>query len=183
MENLEVVRFTIVGSFEEVQRGRPPPKDPLNTKERCVPREPRSSRATGGVSLPPRSRWSWRAARYTMLKIDSSRKSMSTDRRARIVELTPEGKRIAGQYFEKHTRDLEELMSVHTETEKQQLYASLKKVRSWPYKNSLMRMMRIKRASITATKHEHALGNTKTCSLGAGKCRERRKSGDTSGTQ
>jgi DNA-binding MarR family transcriptional regulator len=44
------------------------------------------------------------------------------------VELTPEGKRIAGQYFEKHTRDLEELMSVLTETEKQQLYASLKKV-------------------------------------------------------
>jgi DNA-binding MarR family transcriptional regulator len=63
-----------------------------------------------------------------MLKINSSRKSTSTDRRARIVELTPEGKRIAGQYFEKHTRDLEELMSVLTETEKQQLYASLKKV-------------------------------------------------------
>jgi MarR family 2-MHQ and catechol resistance regulon transcriptional repressor len=56
------------------------------------------------------------------------RKSTSTDRRARIVELTPKGKRVAGQYYEKHARDLEELMSVLSEREKQQLYASLKKV-------------------------------------------------------
>jgi len=56
------------------------------------------------------------------------RKSTSTDRRARIVELTPKGKRVAGQYYEKHARDLEELMSLLSEKEKQQLHASLKKV-------------------------------------------------------
>src|SRR5580700_6305954 len=52
------------------------------------------------------------------------RKSTSTDRRARIVELTPKGKRVAGQYYEKHARDLEELMSVLSEREKQQLHVS-----------------------------------------------------------
>jgi MarR family 2-MHQ and catechol resistance regulon transcriptional repressor len=56
------------------------------------------------------------------------RKSTSTDRRARIVELTAKGKRVAGQYYEAHARDLEELMSVLSEREKQQLHASLKKV-------------------------------------------------------
>jgi MarR family 2-MHQ and catechol resistance regulon transcriptional repressor len=56
------------------------------------------------------------------------RKSTSTDRRARIVELTPKGKRVAGQYYEKHARDLEELMSVLSERDKQQLHISLKKV-------------------------------------------------------
>ncbi|HWY58644.1 MAG TPA: MarR family transcriptional regulator [Terriglobales bacterium] len=56
------------------------------------------------------------------------RKSTSIDRRARIVELTPKGKRVAGQYYEKHARDLEELMSLLSEKEKQQLHASLKKV-------------------------------------------------------
>ena len=56
------------------------------------------------------------------------RKSTSSDRRARIVELTPEGKRVAAAYFEKHAKDLEELMSVLSAKEKQQLYASLKKL-------------------------------------------------------
>ena len=56
------------------------------------------------------------------------RKSTSSDRRARIVELTPQGKRVAVEYFEKHARDLEDLMSVLSAREKQQIYASLKKL-------------------------------------------------------
>ena len=56
------------------------------------------------------------------------RKSTSSDRRARIVELTQEGKRVAAEYFEKHARDLEALMSVLSTKEKRQVYRSLKKV-------------------------------------------------------
>lgn len=56
------------------------------------------------------------------------RKSTSRDRRARIVELTQEGKRVAAAYFEKHARDLEDLMSVLSAQEKRQVYASLKKL-------------------------------------------------------
>jgi MarR family transcriptional regulator, 2-MHQ and catechol-resistance regulon repressor len=56
------------------------------------------------------------------------RKSTSSDRRARIVELTQEGKRVAAEYFEKHARDLEALMSVLSTKEKQQIYGSLKKL-------------------------------------------------------
>jgi len=56
------------------------------------------------------------------------RKSTSTDRRARIVQLTGEGRRVAAAYFEKHARDLEDLMSVLTEKEKRQVYTSLKKL-------------------------------------------------------
>ena len=50
------------------------------------------------------------------------------DRRARIVELTGEGKRVAKSCFEKHAKDLEALVSVLPEEEKEQLYASLKKL-------------------------------------------------------
>lgn len=56
------------------------------------------------------------------------RKSTSSDRRARIVQLTSEGKRVAAAYFEKHERDLEDVMAVLSEKEKQQVYASLKKL-------------------------------------------------------
>jgi len=73
------------------------------------------------------------------------RKSTSSDRRARMVELTHEGKRVAAAYFEKHARDLQALMSVLSAKKQQQLYASLKKlglraaqkleVRARPYKN------------------------------------------------
>jgi MarR family transcriptional regulator, 2-MHQ and catechol-resistance regulon repressor len=57
-----------------------------------------------------------------------ARKSTVRDRRARIVQLTREGRRVAAAYFEKHARDLEELMSVLSAKEKQQVYASLKKL-------------------------------------------------------
>jgi len=56
------------------------------------------------------------------------RKSTSTDRRARIVQLTQEGRRVAAEYFAKHAKDLEELMSVLSAKEKRQVYASLKKL-------------------------------------------------------
>src|SRR5499427_7753858 len=56
------------------------------------------------------------------------RTSTASDRRARIVELTQEGKRVAAEYFEKHARDLEALMSALSTKEKRQLYRSLKKV-------------------------------------------------------
>jgi MarR family 2-MHQ and catechol resistance regulon transcriptional repressor len=56
------------------------------------------------------------------------RKSTASDRRARIVQLTEEGKRVAAACFEKHASDLEDLMSVLSANEKQQLYAALKKL-------------------------------------------------------
>ena len=56
------------------------------------------------------------------------RKTTAGDRRARVVELTQEGKRVAADYFEKHARDLEALTSVLSAKEKQQVYGSLKKL-------------------------------------------------------
>jgi MarR family 2-MHQ and catechol resistance regulon transcriptional repressor len=56
------------------------------------------------------------------------RKSTPSDRRARIVALTREGKQVAATCFAKHARDLEGLMSVLSEKEKVQMYASLKKL-------------------------------------------------------
>ena len=56
------------------------------------------------------------------------RKSSARDRRARIVQLTREGKRVAASCFEKHATDLEAVMSVLSEKEKKQVYGSLKKL-------------------------------------------------------
>ena len=56
------------------------------------------------------------------------RKSSPSDRRARIVELTVQGKRLAASCFERHAKDLEALMSVLSEREMEQLYGSLKKL-------------------------------------------------------
>ena len=56
------------------------------------------------------------------------RKPTSSDRRARVVELTSEGERVAAAYFEEHAKDLEDLMSVLSAKEKQQLHTSLKKL-------------------------------------------------------
>jgi MarR family 2-MHQ and catechol resistance regulon transcriptional repressor len=56
------------------------------------------------------------------------RKSTPNDRRARIVELTPKGKRLAASSFEQHAKDLEALMSALSGKEREQLYRSLKKL-------------------------------------------------------
>jgi MarR family transcriptional regulator, 2-MHQ and catechol-resistance regulon repressor len=56
------------------------------------------------------------------------RKSSPSDRRARVVELTVRGKRLAASCFKRHATDLETLMSVLSEGEMEQLYGSLKKL-------------------------------------------------------
>lgn len=56
------------------------------------------------------------------------RKPTSSDRRARIVTLTQEGKRVAAAYFAKHAKDLDDVMSVLSDNEKLQVYRSLKKL-------------------------------------------------------
>src|SRR6266850_3575166 len=56
------------------------------------------------------------------------RKSSPSDRRARVVELTGEGKRLAASCFRQHAKDLEGLMSVLSDKEKRQLHGSLKKL-------------------------------------------------------
>jgi MarR family transcriptional regulator, 2-MHQ and catechol-resistance regulon repressor len=56
------------------------------------------------------------------------RKSSPSDRRARVIELTARGKRLAASCFERHAKDLEALMSVLSEREMRQLHGSLKKL-------------------------------------------------------
>jgi MarR family transcriptional regulator, 2-MHQ and catechol-resistance regulon repressor len=56
------------------------------------------------------------------------RKTTSTDRRARVLELTPEGRALVEQAFKEHSKDLEQLMSVLDTDEKEQLYGISKKL-------------------------------------------------------
>lgn len=56
------------------------------------------------------------------------RKTTPTDRRARLLELTPEGRRLIRAAFLEHARHLEEFMSILSPREKQQMYGSLKKL-------------------------------------------------------
>jgi len=56
------------------------------------------------------------------------RKSSPSDRRARVVELTAQGKRLAASSFKRHAKDLEALMSALSEKEKEQIYVSLRKL-------------------------------------------------------
>src|SRR5258707_10024219 len=56
------------------------------------------------------------------------RKASPSDRRARVVHLTAEGRRLAASSFERHAKDLEALMSALSEKEMEQLYRSLKKL-------------------------------------------------------
>lgn len=56
------------------------------------------------------------------------RKTTSTDRRARVLELTPEGRVLVEQAFNEHSKDLERLMSVLDTDEKEQLYGISKKL-------------------------------------------------------
>ena len=56
------------------------------------------------------------------------RKSTASDRRARVLELTAKGKRLAASSFEKHAKDIEALMSPLSEKEMERLHGSLKKL-------------------------------------------------------
>jgi MarR family 2-MHQ and catechol resistance regulon transcriptional repressor len=56
------------------------------------------------------------------------RKTTAKDRRARLLELTPKGRRLIEQSFAGHAQHLESAMSVLDGEEKRRLYASLKKL-------------------------------------------------------
>ena len=50
------------------------------------------------------------------------------DRRAKVLELTPEGRRVVETVFRRHAAELEAAMAVLNPSEKRQLYALLKKL-------------------------------------------------------
>ena len=56
------------------------------------------------------------------------RKTTPEDRRARVLELTPAGKRVVESAFKKHAQDLEAVMSVLTDEEKRRMYALVRKL-------------------------------------------------------
>ena len=57
-----------------------------------------------------------------------ARGSAPNDRRAKILELTPEGKRLVEAAFRRHASELEAGMSILNQTERRQLYGLLKKL-------------------------------------------------------
>jgi MarR family 2-MHQ and catechol resistance regulon transcriptional repressor len=56
------------------------------------------------------------------------RKTTPADRRARVLELTPQGRRLVSGAFREHARQLESLMSILDPSQQVQLYAGLKKL-------------------------------------------------------
>ena len=56
------------------------------------------------------------------------RKTTTKDRRARLLELTPKGRRLIRQAYAEHARHLETIMSVLDAGEKRHFYAALKKL-------------------------------------------------------
>ena len=56
------------------------------------------------------------------------RKTTAADRRARVLELTTEGRQLIDRAFKEHSADLERVMSVLDTAEKDELYAGLKKL-------------------------------------------------------
>lgn len=56
------------------------------------------------------------------------RNASPSDRRARVLELTPEGKRLAASCYDKHAKDLGALMSPLSKNEMKQLHSLLKKL-------------------------------------------------------
>jgi MarR family 2-MHQ and catechol resistance regulon transcriptional repressor len=79
------------------------------------------------------------------------RKSSPTDGRARVVHLTAEGKRLAVSCFERHAKDLEALMSVLSQKEKEQLYGSIKKL-------GLLATEQLDRHEVTANRTKEQAG-------------------------
>jgi MarR family 2-MHQ and catechol resistance regulon transcriptional repressor len=57
-----------------------------------------------------------------------SRVDSDCDRRVRVVDLTPEGRKLIKRVFSAHANQMEELVSVLTDTERLQLLGSLKKL-------------------------------------------------------
>src|ERR1700719_4289178 len=56
------------------------------------------------------------------------RRATPSDRRAKLLELTPEGRRVAETAFGRHAAELEAAMAVLNSTERRQLYGLLKKL-------------------------------------------------------
>jgi MarR family 2-MHQ and catechol resistance regulon transcriptional repressor len=56
------------------------------------------------------------------------RTATPSDRRAKLLELTPEGRRVVEAAFRRHATELEAAMTVLNATEKRQLYALVKKL-------------------------------------------------------
>jgi MarR family 2-MHQ and catechol resistance regulon transcriptional repressor len=56
------------------------------------------------------------------------RRAIQQDRRARQLELTSDGRRLSERIYRKHKADFEPLMDILGDKEKQQTYASLKKL-------------------------------------------------------
>jgi len=56
------------------------------------------------------------------------RKNHESDRRVRIIELTPEGHRFISELYERHAKELEAVVSVLTPAERTLLRSSLKKL-------------------------------------------------------
>ena len=57
-----------------------------------------------------------------------TRGSSATDRRAKVLHLTPAGKRIAEAAFRSHAAEMESAMTILNPSEKRRLYALLKKL-------------------------------------------------------
>lgn len=57
-----------------------------------------------------------------------TRKATPNDRRAKLLELTPEGRRVVEAAFQSHAAELEAAMAVLSGTERRQLYGLLKKL-------------------------------------------------------
>ena len=56
------------------------------------------------------------------------RKTIPQDRRARVLDLTPEGRRLIQTAYKEHTKDLEAAMQVLDNKERQELYNGAKKL-------------------------------------------------------
>jgi MarR family 2-MHQ and catechol resistance regulon transcriptional repressor len=56
------------------------------------------------------------------------RTATSSDRRAKVLELTPEGKRVVEAAFRRHAEELEAAMAVLNDAEKRQLHGLLKEL-------------------------------------------------------
>ena len=85
------------------------------------------------------------------------RRPSPRDRRARLVELTAHGKRLAASCFERHAKDLEALMSVLSEREMEELYGSIKKLGLLAAEKLEQQRARVKSNQEQTARQGHAL--------------------------